>query len=225
MRERPARRIERRRDLRDDRLHFREREPLPLLPAQIHDPAEREPFEKLRGDERPAVVVPGLVDARDVGVGEPLRLVQLFDEGAPLVGHLEKTRREDLQRDVAVVRDFHRAEHPAQRARPGVVLDLVAPGDDLARLAGRAFDRVARPLDAGAESSRRPGLQARVEPLAAGDAPAFAILDVPPAAIAQHGDSPPSSGKRYQSVRGSSTPGPVGSLVSLTDAPRRKTSK
>ena len=178
--------IERRGDLRDDGLHLPQREALRLLAAQFHDPPQRQALEELQRDPGAVEVFARVVDLGDVLVRKLLHLEHLGSVGAALLGHLEKARREDLQRHLDVRVGFDGAVHPAQRPGPDVLLDEEAPGDGIANLERRALDGDAVAAAARAEARDGSRLEPQREGLPAAAALLGAVLDVPTAAIAKH---------------------------------------
>ncbi len=134
-----VRAVERRADLREDRLHLGEREELSLLQPEVDDLPQRQPIEELRGEVRAIFRLALFVHPHDVGVRELARQPQLLAEGLPLVRRLQQLGVDDLEGDLDVDLLVVRAKDEAQRPHARHVLDEVALGDEVLGLVGRAL--------------------------------------------------------------------------------------
>ena len=128
-----VREVEARGDLGRDpgRVHRRE---AALCPEDV---AERLALDVLHDDEVRAVLLAVVVDADDVGVVEPRRVLRLAAEPLDEAGVARELGEEDLDRDLAVELPVARQEdvgHAAPRDRP---LDLVAVREDVSDLGHR----------------------------------------------------------------------------------------
>ena len=180
--------VQRRRHLRQQRLHFLQREQLPLRRALLHHPAQREPFQQLHCEEGPVPVHALLVHAHQVGVVELLAHPHGQRELRALLGLLHQPGLDDLQRHLHVDGLVLRAEDEAQRPGAYDLLDGVAVRDDVARLVRRALSSL---------PARRPRrlTRGRVELLATRGAGFTRIGDMAAAAVAEQSCETPEQGR------------------------------